>query len=276
MPARTRVELYAEIRRDARAGLSGRQLQRKYGVGYRTVAAAMASAWPQARKQSEPRATRLDVFKPVIDGMLRADLAAPRKQQHTAKRILDRLIIEHDAAVEAVSYQKVRGYVATRRREIRIEAGRGPAEGFVPQTHQLGAEAEVDFGDVTVRLGGELVTCTLFALRMSYSGKSVHRIFASAGPEAFLEGHMHAFSVLGGVPTGKIRYDNLKAAVAQVLGFSRARVETERWTAFRSHVGFDAFYCQPGLGGAHEKGGVDGQIGWFGATTWCPSLTSAR
>ena len=35
----------------------------------------------------------------------------------------------------------------------------------------------------------------------------------------------------GRVPTGKVRYDKLKAAVARVLGFSRARVETERWTA---------------------------------------------
>ena len=25
----------------------------------------------------------------------------------------------------------------------------------------------------------------------------------------------------------------------------------------------DPFYCQPGLKGAHEKGGVEGQIGWF-------------
>jgi len=69
--------------------------------------------------------------------------------------------------------------------------------------------------------------------------------------------------VLGGVPTGKVRYDNLKPAVAQVLGFSRQRVETPRWTAFRSHYALEAFYCQPGLQGAHEKGGVEGQIGWF-------------
>ncbi|WP_201787315.1 hypothetical protein [Actinoplanes sp. TFC3] len=61
------------------------------------------------------------------------------------------------------------------------------------------------------------------------------RIFASGGTEAFLEGHVHAFTTLGGVPTGKIRYDNLKAAVARVLGFSRQRVKTARWTAFRSH-----------------------------------------
>jgi hypothetical protein len=38
---------------------------------------------------------------------------------------------------------------------------------------------------------------------------------------------MHALTVLGGVPTGHVWYDNLKAAVAQVLGFSRQRVEIE-------------------------------------------------
>ncbi|GAA4398244.1 hypothetical protein GCM10023153_22850 [Ornithinibacter aureus] len=91
----------------------------------------------------------------------------------------------------------------------------------------------------------------------------MHRISASAGQEAFFEGHAHAFRILGGVPTGKIRYDNLKAAVASVIGFSRQRVEADRWTAFRSHYGIEAFYCQPGIQGAHEKGGVEGQIGWF-------------
>src|SRR5215468_3804235 len=94
-------------------------------------------------------------------------------------------------------------------------------------------------------------------------GKAVHRVSLSGGQEAFFEGHAHAFRVLGGVPRKKIRYDNLKSAVAQVIGFSRSRVENDRWTAFRSHYDLDAFYCQPGLAGAHEKGGVEGQIGWF-------------
>jgi hypothetical protein len=52
----------------------------------------------------------------------------------------------------------------------------------------------------------------LFSLRLPFSGKAVHRIFASGGTEAFLEGHVHAFTTLGGVPTGKSRCDNLKAA----------------------------------------------------------------
>ncbi|AYG78222.1 hypothetical protein DWB77_00329 [Streptomyces hundungensis] len=59
----------------------------------------------------------------------------------------------------------------------------------------------------------------------------MHRIFASCGQEAFFEGHVHALSVLGGVPRGKVRHDNLRAAVAPVLGLSRARVENKRWTA---------------------------------------------
>ena len=121
----------------------------------------------------------------------------------------------------------------------------------------------MDFGEIGVRLRGQLVTCHLFSLRMSYSGKAVHRVSATGGQEAFFEGHVHAFEVLGGVPAGKIRYDNLKAAVAQVIGFSRQRVETSRWVAFRSHFDLDAFYCQPGIAGAHEKGGVEGDIGWF-------------
>jgi transposase len=257
----SKVELYAAIRRDARAGMSGRALARKYNVGRRTVVKALASAWPEPRKKPPPRPSKLDSFKPVIDEILRADLDAPRKQRHTVKRIFARLIDEH--AMVDVSYQVVRAYVEVRKPEIRHEAGRGPAEVFVQQAHRPGLEAEVDFGEVAVRLRGAMVTCFLFALRLSFSGKAVHRVFASGGQEAFFEGHEHAFRVLGGVPVGQIRYDNLKAAVAQVLGFSRQRVETERWTAFRSHYAVEPFYCQPGLQGAHEKGGVEGQIGWF-------------
>jgi transposase len=258
---RSKVELYAAIRRDSRAGMSSRALERKYQVGRRTVAKALVSAWPEPRKPLPLRPTRLDAYKPLIDQMLRVDLDAPRKQRHTAKRIFDRLVDEHGAG--EVSYGMVGAYVAGRRPEIRVEAGRGAPAAFVPQSHRPGAEAEVDFGDVTVRLRGEQVTCSLFSFRLSYSGKAVHRISASGGQEAFLEGHVHAFEVLGGVPSDKVRYDNLKAAVAQVLGFSRARVETDRWIAFRSHYDLEAFYCQPSIKGAHEKGGVEGDIDWF-------------
>ena len=43
----------------------------------------------------------------------------------------------------------------------------------------------------------------------------------------------------------------------------RDRAESERFIALRSHYGFDGFYCIPGKAGAHEKGGVEGEIGRF-------------
>jgi transposase len=60
-------------------------------------------------------------------------------------------------------------------------------------------------------------------------------VSATCGQEAFLEGHVHAFTILGGVPAGQIRYDNLTPAVTRVLRKGRARIENPRWTAFRSH-----------------------------------------
>ncbi|MGB7424488.1 MAG: IS21 family transposase, partial [Ornithinimicrobium sp.] len=151
----SKVELYAAIRRDVRAGLSQRAIQAKHSVSRSTVVAAEASAWPTPRKKGATRFSKLDPFKPVIDAWLRADLDAPRKQRHTVKRIFDRLLDEQ--AMTDVTYSTVRLYVSHRRPEVRVEAGRGPADVFIPQSHLPGMEAEVDFGDVTVALDGEMV-----------------------------------------------------------------------------------------------------------------------
>jgi hypothetical protein len=192
-------------------------------------------------------------------GAPEAPTCARSKQQHTARRVLARLADEH--AVVDVSYASVRDYVARRRPQIQAEVGRLTEQAFVPQTHAPGEQAEVDFGDVWLTLAGEKVRCFMFTYRLSFSGAAVHRVYASQGQEAFIEGHLEAFRVLG-VPTVHIRYDNLKSAVTRVL-FGRTRTESDRWTLFRSHAGFDAFYCMPGIEGAHEKGGVEGEVGRF-------------
>jgi len=257
----SRVELFEAIRRVHRLEeLSIRALAERRGVHRRTVRQALRSASPPPRKPRVFAAPKLDPAKALIDAMLREDLEAHRKQQHTARRVLARLADEH--AMVDVSYAVVRDYVARRRPQIRAEAGKVLEHGFVPQTHAPGAEAEVDFGDVWLTLAGEKTRCFLFTFRLSYSGKAVNRVFASQGQEAFIEGHLEAFRVLGGVPTVHIRYDNLRSAVSRVL-LGRSRAESEHWTLFRSHVGFDAFYCIPGVEGAHEKGGVEGEVGRF-------------
>ncbi|MEV6025735.1 IS21 family transposase [Streptomyces sp. NPDC052036] len=260
----SRVELFENIRRDRRLDplVSQRALAAKYGVHRRTVRQAIASAIPPPRKAVRRKFRVLDPAAEWIDAMLREDLNAPRKQKHTVERIQKRLAEEHD--FDRVSYSTLRDYVRKRRPEIAAEDrdGRRHLDGMVPQAHLPGEEAEVDFADVWVRVAGEAVKCHLFTLRLSYSGKAVHRVFASQAQESFMEGHAEAFRVLGGVPTRHIRYDNLKPAVRQVCT-GRNRVESERWTTFRSHYGFDAFYCMPGQEGAHEKGGVEQEGGRF-------------
>lgn len=265
----SRVDLFASIRRDARVeGLSVRELARRHSVHRRTVRAALESAVPPPRKMPVRTSGRLEPFKPHIERMLVEDLDAPRKQRHTARRILARLIDEHDAA--GLSYSTVRDYVRVRRAAVEIAGGRR-VEAFVPQEHVPGYEAEVDFGEVWVVLAGVKTKCHLFAFRLCFSGRAVHRIYPTQAQEAFLEGHIAAFHTIGGIPTGQIKYDNLTAAVQSVLyGQGRARVENDRWVLFRSHYGFDSFYCQPGIKGAHEKGGIEGDVGRFRRTWLSP------
>ncbi len=106
-----------------------------------------------------------------------------------------------------------------------------------------------------------LTEVQLFIMRLSASGRGYPRAYLNEAQDVFLDGHVRAFAHFGGVPR-RVRYDNLKSAVEKVLK-GRGRIESERFVALRSHYGFDSFFCLPGIKGAHEKGGVEGEIGRF-------------
>ena len=253
--ARSKVELFEEIRRDRRSGGSIRELADKHHVHRRTVRQALASAVPPPRKAYPPRPRpAIGAYAAVIDAWLLADQDAPRKQRHTARRVWQRLVAEHGAVLAEVTVSR---YVAGRRAELGLDR----VEVAVPQAHLPGAEAEVDFGEFHATVAGVLVKLWMFVMRLSCSGRAFHVAFATQAQEAFLEGHVLALAHFGAVPA-RVRYDNLKPAVVRVLR-GRDRSESERFTALRSHYGFDSFFCIPGKAGAHEKGGVEGEIGRF-------------
>jgi transposase len=250
------VELFEQIRRDWRAGGSSiRELAVRHHVHRRTVRQALASAVPPLRKAYPPRPRpAIGRYAAVIDGWLLADRDVPPKQRHTARRIWQRLVAEHGASVAEVTVSR---YIARRRGELGLDK----IEVMVPQAHAPGAEAEVDFGEFHAVIAGMLLKLWMFVMRLSCSGRAFHVAFTTQAQEAFLEGHVLAFEYFGAVP-GRVRYDNLKPAVVRVLR-GRDRTESERFIALRSHYGFDSFFCTPGKEGAHEKGGVEGEIGRF-------------
>jgi transposase len=250
------VELFEKIRKDRRdQGLSIRALANKYRVHRRAVRQALRSSVPPARRAPARSCKVLGPWKPWIDQVLAADLSAPPKQRHTSRRIWVRLRDEQGARV---AESTVRAYVGQRQREI-ANLTRAVT---VPQLHEPGAEGEVDFGECYVALAGETTKCWMFVMRLSASGKACHRLYANQAQEAFLDGHVEAFEGTFGGVVRRVRYDNLSPAVAKVLR-GRDRDETERFIALRSHYGFDSFFCIPGIDGAHEKGGVEGEIGRF-------------
>ncbi len=254
------MELYEEIRRDAArmrsetGEVSIRQLAAVHETHRRTVRQALGSAVPPEKRSPVVRpAPVLGAFHALIDGWLVADQTAPRKQRHTAQRVFERLRDEHrcEAAVTTV-----RRHVRARRRALGL-AG----EGFVPQSYAPAVDAQVDWGEADVVMAGQLTRVFLFGMRACFSGAAYWEAFPALTQTAFLEGHVRAFEWFGGV-FETIRYDNLNAAVKRIVRGQR-RAETDRFVALRSHYLFDSEFTTPGIAGAHEKGGIEGEVGRF-------------
>jgi len=195
-----------------------------------------------------------------IDAILEANRKAPRKQRHTAHRIFVRITKERPEA--QVGESTVRQYVRERKKALGLQA----RETFVPQSYDWGQEGQVDWYEAEVDLDGERQTMQVFTLRSMASGGAFHRGYQRATQQAFLEAHELAFHYFGGV-FHLLRYDNLSAAVKKILRGYR-REETARFIAFRSHWKFQSEFCNPRE--AHEKGGVENEVGTFRRNHWVP------
>jgi transposase len=255
------VELFEAIRREYEFGvgtISG--VARKLGVHRRMVREALGSAVPAVRETKARARPSLEPVMGFIDAIMESDRQAPRKQRHTAHRIWVRLCQERSEC--RVAESTVREYV----RERKMALGLLGRETFVPQSYPLGSEAQVDWYEATAELGEERPTLQVFVMRSMASGGVFHRAYRRDTQQAFLEAHQLAFHYFGGV-FERMRYDNLTSASKRVLRGSR-REETARFIAFRSHWRFASEFCN--LGEAHEKGGVEGEVGTFRRNHWVP------
>jgi len=226
-------------------GLSRREAAKRFGKDPRTIGKMCAfSAPPGYRRAKAPVRPKLDPFLGVIDAILAADMHAPIKQRHTAKRIFERLRDEHGYAG---GMTVVKDYVAGARIKVR--------EMFVPLAHPPG-HAQVDFGEAVAVIAGVRQKIHFFCMDLPHSDGCFVKAYPAETTEAFLDGHVSAFAFFGGVPSS-ILYDNLKIAVAQILGDGK-RVRSRAFTELQSHYLFVDRFGRPGKG--NDKGNVEGLV----------------
>jgi transposase len=256
------VELFEQIRREFEfsAGASIKSVAKKFGVHRRMVRQALADASPPERKTPERKRPQIELVGDMIDKILEADQKAPKKQRHTAHRIWRR--VRDEKPESEVAESTVRRYVRERKRQL----GLMKRETFVPQSYDWGVEAQVDWYEAFADIDGTRQKLQVFCMRSMASGGAFHRAYWRATQQAFFEAHERAFEYFGGV-FQKLRYDNLSSAVRRIFK-GHERHETERFIAFRSHWKFQAEFCTPAE--AHEKGGVEGEAGYFRRNHWVP------
>src|SRR5216683_2549172 len=214
-----RVELYGQVRRAVYVeGVSRREAARRFGIDPRTVAKMLAFSVPPGYRRSRPPARpKLDPFLGIIDRILDEDKLQPAKQQHTSKRIFERLRDEHGYAGGITI---VKDYVHGRRQRLR--------EMFVPLRHDPG-HAQVDFGEALAVIAGEERKIHFFAMDLPHSDGCLVQAYPAESTEAFCEGHRVSFEIFGELQShylfgdrfGRPGKGNDKGKVEGLVGYAR-------------------------------------------------------
>jgi hypothetical protein len=116
-------------------------------------------------------------------------------------------------------------------RERRQQLGELVDEVFVPLCSEPGAEAELDWGEARAVIAGVPRKVHLFGMCVCFSGACFVRAHVRETQQAFLEGHV---------------------------------------AALRSHYLYGSRFTRVGKEGAHEKGGVEGDVDRFRRTYLVP------
>src|SRR5579872_7231337 len=237
-----------KVRRAVRIeGLSERAAARRFGIDARTVNKMMRFSVPPGYRRSKPPVKpKLGPFIGIIDAILAEDKGRPKKQQHTSKRIFERLRDEHGFTGGITI---VKDYVALCRHRSQ--------EMFVPLAHPPG-HAQVDFGEAVGIIGGVEGKIHFLAFDLPHSDACFVVAYPAETTEAFCDGHVRAFAFFGGVPKS-ILYDNTKIAVARILGDGE-RQRTRVFSELQSHYLFEDRFGRPGKG--NDKGKVEGLVGY--------------
>jgi transposase len=228
-------------------GVSEREIARRLGINRRTVARLARSKDPPCYRRA-PVASKLDPFEPVLRRLLEdwPQIRAPRATE------LLRDEYGYDGSIDLVK---------RRLRELRpLPVRSAQRTGYRP-----GQVLQLDWAEMPTRprlAGNERRVYALIA-SLPYSGAQTAFFSLEMTLESFLEGHVHAFEWLGGVPRECV-YDNLRSVVARREGDEV--VWNRRFLHLRGHYGFHATACTPAT--PREKGSVEAQVRYLKSGFW--------
>ena len=211
-------------------GLSFYQIQNRTGISRKRASRIYRGSCPDKKERS---GFILDPYRSLIAEWFKEHPTLKAQQAHGWLRTRG----------VKISYPAVVKYTREFRKKV--------PKAYHQLTFLPGEEAQTDWCFIHHPQPGRLY-CFVFLL--SYSRYLFAHVFARSSFEFFIEGHLMAFSALGGIPHG-IRYDNLSTVVLK----RRPEVQyNPRFLEFSRYYNLEIRLCNPGA--ANEKGRVERAI----------------
>ena len=256
------VNDYKEIRRRWLNGESQRHIAQVTGVSRNTVKKYCTGEqvpWERRAYQRDPSVLTPDVKAFVSECLKKDEEEGASKQNHTARRIYNRLV-EEKGFTGAES--TIRAYVSTLRGAEKAV--------YVPLEFSPGDAAQIDWGEVTVYLCGERKKVYLFCARLCNSNAPFVISYRRQNSESFHDALIQTFEYFGGSPR-RVIFDNAKVAVKD--GFGANAHATDGYSKLAAHYGFEPVFCN--IASGNEKGLVEGLVG-FSRRNFCVPLPSVN
>lgn len=246
------MDIYYEIRRRYNNNESIRSIANALGISRQTVKKyCSGDTHPENRKEyHRDNSVITDEVVDFVRECLRSDIILKLpKQQHTAKRIYDRLVVEKGFTG---GESTIRNVVSSLREEQRI-----PAQADIPLEYEPGDAIQIDWGEATVYLKNAKTKVQFFCGRLCFSCDIFVVACLSQNLESFLESQQKMFDYFGGIPK-RLIFDNAKVAVKE--GFGKHAKATAGYSSFAAHYAFKTDFCNPASG--NEKGLVENLVGY--------------
>ena len=240
-----------DIRSTAADGVPRAEIARRLRVSRNTVAkyAGMEDLSPSAPVPAPRERPALAGHEEWVASVLGADLGAPRKQRHTARRIFDRLVAERGYGG---SYSTARRFV----REWRLARTAGAGEGYLELEWPPGT-CQADFGNFRAVVAGEALDLKLLVATLPHSNDRQCVALRSQRSECLCAGLAEIFARWGRAPRVVV-LDNATEAGRMVRG---EVTESGLFARFRGHYRFESRCCNPYSG--NEKGSVENAVGFL-------------